>query len=146
MFYFQGLLQIHIFFFKCYGFIKTFVSFSAFVFFYILQNFFASLGLSWVELTIGLESIYQLIVVFISGVLVIICILLCVAFFIVFERKLLSSTQQRVGPNTVGYLGLLQSIADAIKMLAKEMIIPLRATKKIFLIAPQLLFILSLVS
>ena len=84
--------------------------------------------------------------VFISGVLVIICILLCVAFFIVFERKLLSSTQQRLGPNTVGYLGLLQSIADAIKMLAKEMIIPLRATKKIFLIAPQLLFILSLVS
>lgn len=146
MFYFQGLLQIHIFFFKCCGFIKTFFSFSAFVFFYILQNFFASLGFSWVELTIGLESIYQLIVVFISGVLVIICILLCVAFFIVFERKLLSSTQQRLGPNTVGYLGLLQSIADAIKMLAKEMIIPLRATKKIFLIAPQLLFILSLVS
>lgn len=87
-----------------------------------------------------------MLIVFVSGVLVIICILLCVAFFIVFERKLLSSTQQRIGPNTVGYLGLLQSIADAIKMIAKEMIIPLRATKKIFLIAPQLLFILSLMS
>jgi NADH-quinone oxidoreductase subunit H len=96
--------------------------------------------------TLFLESIYQLVVIFISGILVIICILLCVAFFIVFERKLLSSTQQRVGPNTVGFLGLLQSIADAIKMLAKEMIIPLRATRKIFLIAPQILFILSLVS
>lgn len=127
-------------------FIKTCISFLSFLFFYFLQSFFFAFGFSWSELTLTLESVYQMLIVFVSGVLVIICILLCVAFFIVFERKLLSSTQQRIGPNTVGYLGLLQSIADAIKMIAKEMIIPLRATKKIFLIAPQLLFILSLMS
>lgn len=143
---FQGIFQFHVLLLSCLGFLKSVLSFSSLLFFYILQSFFAACGCSWSVVTICLESIYQLVIVFVSGVLVIICVLLCVAFFIVFERKLLSSTQQRVGPNTVGYLGLLQSIADAIKMLTKEMIIPLRATTKIFLLAPQVLFILSLVS
>lgn len=146
LYYFQGILQLHIVLLNCFGFVQTVISFLAFLFLQTIQGCFNLCGMSWMTVTLFLESIYQLVVIFISGILVIICILLCVAFFIVFERKLLSSTQQRVGPNTVGFLGLLQSIADAIKMLAKEMIIPLRATRKIFLIAPQILFILSLVS
>lgn len=63
---------------------------------------------------------------------VLVCLLLTVAFFTVFERKLLGSIQQRLGPNKVGILGLLQAIADAVKLFAKEITIPIRAGRFLF--------------
>ena len=51
---------------------------------------------------------------------IILPILLAVAFFTVFERKILAAMQRRRGPNVVGIYGLLQAIADAVKLLSKE--------------------------
>ena len=75
---------------------------------------------------------------------VIIPVLLSVAFLIYAERKVLGAIQLRKGPNLVGPFGLFQSIADAIKLLTKENIIPSGSNKIIFLIAPIITMVLSL--
>jgi len=72
--------------------------------------------------------------------------LITVAFFTVYERKFLASMHQRVGPNVVGPLGLLQAIADGVKLFLKEFILPLRANRILFVFAPMLVFFLSLMS
>ncbi|MGI9315749.1 MAG: NADH-quinone oxidoreductase subunit NuoH [bacterium] len=65
-------------------------------------------------------------------------LMLCVAYFTFAERKLIGYMQLRVGPNRVGPKGWLQPIADAAKLLVKEVIIPSRSNKFLFLIAPIL--------
>jgi NADH-quinone oxidoreductase subunit H len=62
----------------------------------------------------------------------------CVAYLTYFERKVIGAIQLRVGPNKVGPLGLLQPIADAVKLLFKEVIIPSGANKWLFVIGPVL--------
>ena len=69
-----------------------------------------------------------------------------VAYLTYAERKVLGGMQRRQGPMTVGPLGLLQPIADGIKLLSKETIIPAKANKVVFLLAPVLLFALALIS
>ncbi|HMC45500.1 MAG TPA: NADH-quinone oxidoreductase subunit H, partial [Caballeronia sp.] len=63
-------------------------------------------------------------------------ILLCVAYLILWERKLIGWMHVRLGPNRVGPLGLLQPIADVLKLLLKEVIQPTQASRWIYLIAP----------
>jgi NADH:ubiquinone oxidoreductase subunit H len=73
-------------------------------------------------------------------------LLISIAFFTVFERKVLGSMQRRRGPNILGLFGSLQSIADALKLLSKETIIPGSANFSMFVGAPIVTLVLSLVS
>ncbi|MBC7413519.1 MAG: NADH-quinone oxidoreductase subunit NuoH [Herminiimonas sp.] len=60
----------------------------------------------------------------------------CVAYLTLWERKMIGWMHVRIGPNRVGPAGLLQPIADALKLLLKEIIIPAKANKALFVIAP----------
>lgn len=73
-------------------------------------------------------------------------ILLAVAYYTYAERKVLGAMQMRQGPMTVGPFGLLQPIADGLKLLSKETIIPSQANKPVFILAPMILFTLALVA
>lgn len=68
--------------------------------------------------------------------LFLVCILFSVAYLTVAERKTLGYLQRRLGPNAVGYYGLLQAFADAIKLLIKEIIIPKEANGMVLIISP----------
>jgi NADH-quinone oxidoreductase subunit H len=65
-------------------------------------------------------------------------LMLCVAYYTLAERKVISYMQVRIGPNRVGPRGLLQPIADAVKLMFKEIVIPTKANKALFIIAPML--------
>jgi len=71
-------------------------------------------------------------------------ILIALAFFTLVERKVLATFQLRIGPSFVGLLGLLQPIADAVKLILKETIIPSLANRWLFILAPILTFSVSL--
>ena len=73
-----------------------------------------------------------------------ILVLLIVAFYTLVERKVIASIQRRRGPNVVGIWGVLQPIADAVKLINKEVIIPSKANRLIFLLAPMLALIASI--
>lgn len=72
-------------------------------------------------------------------------LLLAVAFFTVAERKIMGAIQRRRGPNVIGFIGLIQAIADGLKLLVKETILPSNSNLGIFLLAPVLSFVLSLI-
>jgi NADH:ubiquinone oxidoreductase subunit H len=67
-----------------------------------------------------------------------------VAYVTVAERKTMASMQRRLGPNIVGYYGLLQAFADALKLLLKEYISPTQANLILFFIGPIITLIFSL--
>lgn len=73
-------------------------------------------------------------------------VLLSVAYLTYAERKVMGAMQRRQGPMTVGPFGLLQPIADGLKLFSKETIIPSQANRIVFLLAPMLLFALSLIA
>ena len=77
-------------------------------------------------------------------VAVTISVILVVAFSTYFERKVIGFMQGRVGPNRVGFRGLLQPFADVIKLLIKEVVIPERSNRFLFVIAPLLSLIPAL--
>lgn len=80
----------------------------------------------------------------IEVVIVTVPVLLSVAFLTVAERKTMASMQRRLGPNIVGYYGLLQAFADALKLLLKEYISPTQANLVLFFLGPVVTLIFSL--
>lgn len=74
------------------------------------------------------------------------CIILGVAFLTLVERRVLGNVQRRTGPDIVGVSGILQPIADAFKLIFKEMIFPGISSLLIFILSPLLIFLLSLIS
>jgi len=77
---------------------------------------------------------------------IIVPLLVAVAYLTLAERKVLAAAQYRKGPNVVGPFGLLQPIADGLKLLMKETVIPSGANRVIFVAAPMLTFVLSLIA
>jgi NADH-quinone oxidoreductase subunit H len=71
-------------------------------------------------------------------VVIVLPLMLCVAYLTLAERKVIGFMQVRIGPNRVGPMGLLQPIADAVKLMFKEIIVPSGANKLMFLLAPVL--------
>ncbi|MEN8179201.1 MAG: NADH-quinone oxidoreductase subunit NuoH [Pseudomonadota bacterium] len=69
---------------------------------------------------------------------IILPVMICVAYFTYAERKIIGYMQVRIGPNRVGPKGWLQPIADAVKLMFKEIIIPSSSNKVLFLIAPAI--------
>jgi NADH-ubiquinone oxidoreductase chain 1 len=80
----------------------------------------------------------------IEGLLLIVPALLSVAFVTIAERKTMASMQRRLGPNAVGYYGLLQAFADALKLLLKEYVAPTQANILLFFIGPMITLIFAL--
>ena len=77
---------------------------------------------------------------------IIVPLLLAVAYLTYAERKVLAAAQLRKGPNVVGPFGLLQPLADGLKLLMKETVIPSGANRFVFVVAPILTFVLSLIA
>ena len=80
----------------------------------------------------------------IEVILVTVPVLLTVAFITIAERKTMASMQRRIGPNIVGYYGLLQAFADALKLLLKEYVSPTQANLILFFLGPIITLIFSL--
>ena len=83
-----------------------------------------------------ISYIIPLMIIFFQSLLVMIAVLLMAYFGIYADRKIWAAVQLRKGPNVVGPFGLLQSAADLLKLLFKEIIIPEKANKMIFILGP----------
>ncbi len=86
----------------------------------------------------------NLLISIVEVVLVVVPALLAVAFTTLAERKTMASMQRRLGPNIVGYYGLLQAFADALKLLLKEYVGPTQANLILFFLGPIITLIFSL--
>src|SRR6202051_1778589 len=89
-------------------------------------------------------SILNILINLIDVLVVLLPILLSVAFMTIIERKQLGAHQRRVGPQVVGYYGILQPFSDALKLILKETVIPSQSNKVLFYLAPISTLIFSL--
>lgn len=86
------------------------------------------------------------ILLIIKFVLIILTVLIGVAYYTLCDRKIMAAMQRRSGPNVVGLWGLLQPLADGLKLFLKEFIVPNQSNKILYFLAPCLSFMLSLLN
>ena len=79
-----------------------------------------------------IANILNIIINLIDVLIVILPALLAVAFMTIIERKQLAAMQRRVGPQVVGYYGVLQPFSDALKLIVKETVVPSQSNKVLF--------------
>ena len=90
--------------------------------------------------------IWPLLWIVIKILLLLIPLLVSVAYLTYAERRIIGAMQLRKGPNVVGWFGLLQPFADALKLLTKEIVLPSGASPVVFLLAPMVTFSLAMVA
>ncbi len=88
--------------------------------------------------------VWPVVVIAAQSVLLLVALLVIIAFLLYADRKIWAAVQMRRGPNVVGPFGLLQSFADLLKFVLKEVIIPAGANKGVFLLAPLVTCVLAL--
>jgi NADH-quinone oxidoreductase subunit H len=93
----------------------------------------------------SIENYYSNLDFIIHSLLTLIPLLIVVAFFTLAERKVMAAVQRRRGPNIVGIWGFLQPFADGLKLVIKEIIIPSKANKFLFIFGPLLTLFLSFI-
>lgn len=93
-----------------------------------------------------INLIMPLVVTALKSLILIVPLLVSIAYLTLAERKVIAAMQLRQGPATVGWYGLLQPFADALKLMHKETILPLAANKILFILAPIITFSLSIVA
>ena len=86
------------------------------------------------------------VVILAQCLLVTVLVLMSLAFLMYADRKVWAAVQMRKGPNVVGVFGLLQSFADFLKYIVKEIVVPAGADKVVFFIAPMIAFVLAVIS
>ena len=90
--------------------------------------------------------LFELIIIIGKILLLVVPLLIAVAYLTLAERRVIGFMQLRKGPNVVGPFGMFQPFADALKLMAKETILPAGADKIVFMIAPILTFVLAIVA
>lgn len=95
---------------------------------------------------LNMNWLVSVILSFISSLILIVMILICVAYFTLLERKILGGIQRRRGPNYYGFFGVLQPLADAVKLASKDVVLPYKVNIFLFLFTPIFTFFISLVT
>ena len=108
---------------------------------YFYNNTWNDDNLSFIQFLFSITIITQILEI----ILLIIGVLIGMAYFTLLERKIISAIQRRLGPNVVGAFGLLQPFADGLKFLVKETITPTHTHGVLFIVAPAMSFILSMI-
>ena len=102
--------------------------------------------LGYFSLDLFLYDILGVVLSFLSSLLFLVMVLVCIAYFTLLERKILGGIQRRRGPNYYGFFGVLQPLADAIKLASKDVVLPLRVNIFLFLFTPVFTFFISLIT
>lgn len=92
------------------------------------------------------DYIWPVLWIIIQILMFLVPVLIAVAYLTYAERKIISAMQMRIGPNVVGWFGLLQPFADALKLLTKETILPTGASPVVFFLAPMVTFSLAMLA